>query len=225
MNNEVSAAHRGLAAAVCGLMLAMSTPGPARAGRPLAVDDAGTNVKGEGHVEVWAAHADGTTTLNVAPAYAVRDGVELAAQLSRDAKHDLTGSAVQVKALLTPSREHGCNVGATLGAQHVRAAGARADGAFVNGLASCNGLALGNLHLNLGATRTSGRSTQGTWGVALERALGAVTTHVEVFGGEGSKPAWQIGARRDIAKSVQLDGTIGSVDGMTLLSVGTKLRF
>jgi hypothetical protein len=197
----------------------------AHAGRPLTVDDAGTNAKGEGHVEVWASRADHATTLNLSPAYAIRDGLELAALLARDTANDVTGSAVQIKALFTPSRERGCNIGATLGAVHTSANGTSSNGAFVNGLFSCNGAALGNLHLNLGATKSSGRSTIGSWGLALEREFGPVTPHIEWFGAEGSKPTWQIGARGDLAKAVQLDGTIGRGDGITLYSVGVKLRF
>jgi hypothetical protein len=49
------------------LALAASAAAPALAGRPLAVDDAGTNATGEGHVEAWVARSDGATAVNVSP--------------------------------------------------------------------------------------------------------------------------------------------------------------
>lgn len=196
------------------------------AGRPLTVDDAGTNAKGEGHVEVWAARADHATTLNISPAYAFGEGLEGSLLLSRDTTNKITGSALQLKYLITPSRDNGCNLGIAGGAAHVSAGGGgSANARFVNGIGSCNGTPLGNLHLNLGAIKTSGESSVGTWGIALEREFGSVTPHVEWFGAEGSKPALQIGARGDIAKGVQLDGTVGRSDGVTAYSVGLKFKF
>lgn len=208
------------------LIVAMlASAGLTHAGRPLTVDDAGVNAKGEGHLEVWASWFDSATTLNVAPAYAIRDGLELGALLARNGDHDATAGAVQIKALLTPSRDKGCNIGATLGVLHTRTPASSDNGVFVNGLGSCNGTALGNLHLNLGVNKLSGQSRVGTWGVALERELGAVTPHFEWFGAEHVKSTRQVGARGDIARNLQLDGTLGRTEGTTLYSVGVKLRF
>ena len=197
----------------------------ALAGRPLAVDDAGTNAKDEGHVEVWAARAGGATTLNVSPAYAFADGLELSALLARDQGNGVTGSALQLKWLLTPSQDKGCNLGASFGAARASGGGASANAGFITGLLSCNATALGNLHLNLGSLKTSGQSAVGTWGVAIEREFGAVTPHIEWFGSEGSKPTRQIGVRGDIVKDIQLDGTVGRSDGATLYSLGLKFKF
>ena len=208
-----------------GLVGCAAASSAAWAGRPLSVDDAGTNAKGEGHVEVWAARDGGATSLNVSPAYALADGVELAALLARDTTNGINGSAVQLKWLFTPSNDKGCNIGASVGAARASGAGASANASFITGLLSCNATALGNLHLNLGSLKTSGQSVVGTWGVAIEREVGAVTPHIEWFGAEGSKPAWQIGARGDILKNIQLDGSVGRGDGMTLYSVGMKFKF
>lgn len=207
------------------LTLALAASTAVHAGRPLAVDDAGTNVRGEGHVEVWAARADGATTVNVSPAYAPLDGLELSAVLARDTTNRLTGSAVQLKWLATPSRAEGCNAGLAVGATRASGGGVSADGRFVNGIGSCNGTPLGNVHLNLGLTKVSSLPSATTWGLALERELGAVTPHIEWFGTEGSKPALQVGARADIAKGVQLDGTVGRGDGATLATIGLKFKF
>ena len=51
--------------------LAIVLAGPALAGRPLSVDDAGTSAGGEGHVEVWMTRADRRVT-------AVEGGLTLA---------------------------------------------------------------------------------------------------------------------------------------------------
>ena len=213
-------ARRTLAAVAC-----VATGSTALAGRPLVVDDAGTNAKGEGHVETWVARADGATTLNIAPAYAAAEGLELSAALSRDTTNKLTASGVGLKWLITPSKGDGCNFGATIAAAHARGNGASAHATALNGIASCNGTAAGNLHLNLGAVKPSGTSTVKTWGIALEREFDAMTSHIEWFGAEGNKPGLQIGARTDIAKGIQLDGTLGRSDGATLYSVGMKYRF
>ncbi len=52
-----------------------------------------------------------------------------------------------------------------------------------------------------------------------------MTPHVEWFGAEGRKPTSQFGARGDIAQRMQLDGTVGRSDGVTLYSVGISLKF
>lgn len=195
------------------------------AGRPLTVDDAGTNATGEGHVEVWVERVNGTTSVVAAPAYAFAEGLELSAALARETTHRLNGSVIQLKWLITPSKEDGCNVGTSFGGARTSGGGSSINASFLNGLLSCNGTALGNVHLNLGTVKPSGQSGAGTWGIALEREFGAVTPHIEWFGAEGSKPTVQIGARTDIAKTIQLDGTVGRTDGNTQYSLGLKFKF
>lgn len=199
--------------------------GSAQAGRPLTVDDAGVNAKGEGHVEAWAGRSDGVRTLNLSPAYAFAEAIEAAALVSRDTTDRVTGTALQLKWLITPSRDSGCNLGVSFGASRARGGGVNEDAAFVNGLFSCNSTRLGNLHINLGAVKPSQAQSVRTWGLALEREIGAVTPHIEWFGNEGSRPTWQVGARGDVAKQLQLDGTIGRGNGFTQYSLGLKFRF
>jgi hypothetical protein len=103
--------------------------------------------------------------------------------------------------------------------------GTSANAGFINGLLSCHGTPVGSVHASLGSLKTSGVSTQATWGIALEREFGAVTPHVEWFGAERSKPTLQFDARGDIAQRMQLDGTVGRSDGVTLCSVGIRFRF
>lgn len=196
--------------------------GAAFAGRPLTVDDANTNDKGAGHVEAWVARADGATVVNVAPAYAPLEGVELAATLSRDTTNRVNASAVQLKAVLTERQDKGCNLGASGGFAHVGGGGG--NGRFVNGLVTCNAGGLGSLHLNLGLTKASGVASVRTWGVAVEHELGGLTPHLEWFGEKGSRPTVQVGARTEVAKGVQLDGTLGRSDGRSVYSLGVKFQ-
>lgn len=202
-----------------GLMLAA----PAYAGRPLTVDDASVNDAGEGHVEAWYARQPGRAhTWTVAPAYAPIDGLELGAAISRDRTADATTGALQAKWRITPSLESGCNVGAVLGFAHTRGAGGNTP--YFNGLATCNS-SWGASHLNLGALRAPGGPTLGTWGIAHEREFGPVTAHVEAFGQRLSKPTFQVGARMEVAKGLQIDGTLGRSNHETLFSVGLKHSF
>lgn len=205
--------------------IGLAWAGSALAGRPLTVDDAGTNTGGEGHVEMWMTRADGTRSLNLSPAYALRDGIELSALLSRERPDTLTTTALQLKVLFTPSKEEGCNVGAGVGVARVKAVGASENGTFVNGIATCNGTLLGSVHVNLGYTKPSSSRGVKSWGVALEREMGRVTPHVEYFGVEHTKPVVQLGLRGDIVKNVQLDGTVARSDGITAYSAGVKVKF
>jgi hypothetical protein len=194
------------------------------AGRPLTVDDANTNDKGAGHVEVWGAREESkVNTFNIAPAFAPVEGVELGALLSRDTTNQVNISAVQAKWRITPSQEKGCNVAAVLGLAHESNGGGNAS--YVNGILSCNGNALGNLHFNLGALKAKGVSAVGTWGVALEREMGAVIPHFEFFGAEHQKPTVQVGLRGQLTKTIQLDGTMGRSNGDSLYSLGMKFQF
>ncbi len=205
--------------------IATALAGTALAGRPLTVDDAGTSAGGEGHVEVWMARAKEARSWNISPAYALRDGLEISALLSREKPDKLTTTALQLKYLFTPSKESGCNFGAGVGVARVRAADESASGTFINGIASCNGTPLGSVHLNLGYTKPSSAKGVKSWGVALEREMGSVTPHIEYFGVEHSKPVVQLGLRGDVASNVQLDGTVGRSEGITAYTVGLKFRF
>lgn len=212
---------RSLVLAVCTISLGT----PALAGRPLSVDDAGTNARGEGHVEVWMARADDVKSYNISPAYALRDGLEISALLSRLTPDKITVTGLQVKHLFTPSKDDGCNLGAGLGVLRAKLAGDHESAMFINGLATCNGTPLGNVHFNLGYSKASGVRGVKSWGVALEREMGPVTPHIEYFGVEQTKPVVQLGLRGDLTKSVQLDGTVGRSEGITIYSLGVKLKF
>lgn len=196
---------------------------PAYAGRPLTVDDAGVNDTGEGHVEAWYARQPGRAhTWTVAPAYAPIDGLEVGTALSRDRTADATTGAVQAKWRITPSMESGCNAGAVLGVARTRGAGGNTP--YLNGLFTCNST-WGASHFNLGAVRAPRGPTLGTWGIAHERDFGPVTAHVEAVGQRRSKPTFQVGARIEVAKGLQIDGTVGRSNHETLVSVGLKHSF
>jgi hypothetical protein len=205
--------------------IAIALTSHALAGRPLTVDDAGTNAAGDGHVEVWWARADAAKSQNISAVYALREGLEVAALLSRETPNKITTSALQLKYLFTPSKEDGCNVGSSVGLIRARATNDSANGKFINGIASCNGTPLGNVHVNVGYVKPSGVKGVKSWGVALEREMGPVTPHIEYYGIERTKPVVQFGLRGDIAKNVQLDGTVGRSDRVTGYSVGLKFKF
>lgn len=216
--------NRSLRGILLGLGLGFALA-PAMAGRPLVVDDANTNDTGKGHVEAWVSRADRENLYSIAPAYAVADGVEIGGLLARAPRSDLTGQALQLKWRITPSQEQGCNVGMVVGMSRVKLAGASADAPYVNGLLSCNRGDAGSLHANLGWTRPDGGSSIRSWGLAYERAYGAVTPHIEWFGAQGSKPTLQVGLRGNVADNWQLDGSIGRSDGENIVTLGVKFSF
>lgn len=195
----------------------------ANAGRPLTVDDANTDEAGSGHVEGWYARQPGrANTWTVAPAYAPIDGLELGASVTRDRAAASTSQSLQAKWRITPSREDGCNSAAVLGVSQTR--GQSGTTPYLNGLLTCNG-ALGATHLNLGAQRAPGGPGVGSWGLAHEREWGPVTLHAEAFGQRLAKPTFQIGARKDLSPSLQLDATLGRTNHQKLFSVGLKQSF
>lgn len=195
---------------------------PAFAGRPLTVDDANLNDKGHGHVEAWAARESGKAdVLNVAPAFSPWEAVELVGVLARDRTASVTSTTVIGRFRITPPQASGCNVLAAVGHQHGSPGGNQP---FAYSAITCNTNALA-LHVNLGAAKPSGASSFGTWGVALEHTSARLTPHVEAFGQERAKPTFQVGARTDVAKGWQVDGTLGRSDGDTIFSLGFKVQF
>ncbi len=195
----------------------------AQAGRPLTVDDANTDEAGSGHVEGWYARQPGrANTWTVAPAFAPIDGLELGASVTRDRTAASTSQLLQAKWRITPSQENGCNSAAVLGASQTR--GQSGNTPYLNGLLSCNS-AWGSTHFNLGAQRAPGGPGIGTWGLAHEREWGPVTVHAEAFGQRLAKPTFQVGARKDLSSSLQLDATLGRNNHQNLFSVGLKQSF
>lgn len=197
--------------------------GFANAGRPLTVDDANTDDAGSGHVEGWYARQPGrANTWTLAPAFSPIDGLELGASITRDRTAASTSQSLQAKWRITPSQENGCNGAAVLGASQTR--GQSGTTPYLNGLLTCN-TALGSTHVNLGAQRAPGGPGIGTWGLAHEREWGPVTVHAEAFGQRLAKPTFQIGARKDLSTSLQLDATVGRNNHQNLFSVGLKHSF
>ena len=120
------------------------------AGRPLDVDDAGVNAKGHGHVELWQTRAgDGSRNWTIAPAFAPIDGFEVAYVRNTDNSSQDVAQTLQLKGLITPSKEDGCNQAATYGItrRNHALAGARY-GWLIN---TCN-QSWGSWHTNLGAS-------------------------------------------------------------------------
>lgn len=208
----------------CALLLLGLTPSPALAGRPLLVDDAGTNEAGAGHVESWYARQAGNTRVwTVAPAYAPWEGVELGAAYAREVGASLRSHSLQAKLRLgSPAEDGGWRHALVLGLSHVQRQ--RGPGHYASLIASRE-LGPGQLHLNLGASRVPGGPTLGSLGLAWEQALGPATGHVEALAQGGAKPILNLGLRGPLLPSLQLDGSLGRQDRQTLYSLGLKLQF
>lgn len=203
---------------------ALLCAGACEAGRPLTVDDANVNDAGSGHVELWSAREPGRVhTWTVAPAYGLTDNIELGAAVSRNRTEKTYISSLQAKIRWTESQPEGCNFASTFAHSHVHAGGGEAPSA--TGIMTCN-QGVHAFHANLGLQRLphSSRSLA-TWGFAVERDFGNWTGHAEAFGQRRSKPAFQLGARTDLLKNLQIDTTIGRHDRSTLFSVGAKVSF
>jgi hypothetical protein len=199
----------------------------AHAGRPLAVDDAGVDEVGRGHLEVWWEGQRGQRgTWYAAPAFTPIEGLELGALLARDLGERHTLQGVQAKWLWTPSQSEGCNAASSAGVTHRRLPQGHSGGSTValNLIGTCTA-PWGVANANLGTLRERGESWLGTWGVSFERGWGAVTPHVEAFGVQHSAPVFQAGVRWEWAPGWQLDATVGRQQGRTLLSMGFALGF
>jgi hypothetical protein len=197
--------------------------GAALADRPLATDNAAINPRNGGDVELWVTRVDSENLTSLRGAYSFWDSVELGASVASGSGITITG--LEGKWLITPTQQNGCNFAAALGWSRVKIDGFGSNnGTGVNGIMSCNG-GLGRLHLNVGYSKPSGADGVTSWGIAFERPFGAVTPHIEVFGLEDGDPTVQVGLRGDIARNVQLDGTIGRVDSVNIYSVGLRFRF
>jgi hypothetical protein len=192
------------------------------AGRPLSVDDANIDDKGTGHIEAWVAREPGKAdVVNVAPAYSPWHVVELSGLLSRNRTNSISSVGVLARVQITEPKKSGCNFLVALGHQHFSPGGNQP---FAYTTATCNRGDF-TLHGNLGAANPSRGPSFGTWGIALEHDTGTFTAHIESFGQEDSKPTFQVGARREVAKGWQVDGTMGRIDGETIFSLGFKVSF
>lgn len=193
------------------------------AGRPLSVDDADVNEVGHGHVEMWFERTPGPSrNLIVAPAYSPVEGIEIAAAVARDTTAPATSMAIQAKWRITPVQEESCNFGASASLAKTR--GETGNTSAITGLMTCH-MPIGGVNVNVGALRAASESTVATWGLSLSHAFGSVTGHAEAFGQQHGKTTFQIGAHHDIAKNIQIDGTVGRSDGQTLYSAGVKFGF
>ena len=193
------------------------------AGRPLSVEDAGVNDPGEGHLEAWIAAVEGSgTSLNLAPAWSPGKGVELSASFARSPDRDDGAASAQFKLQLSPPVPAGCHQAAIGGIGWSRAASGASP--YVNAVSSCD-TSWGALHLNLGARRAPADGWLPTWGVALERPIGAQVAHIEAIGARHEKPTFQAGVRRELDRYWQLDGTIGHSNRSTVFSIGFKRSF
>lgn len=200
---------------------------PAHAGRPLAVDDAGVDDVGQGHVEVWWEGQRGERgTTYLAPAFTPVQGLELGVMLARNQAERQTLQGLQAKWLWSPAQEQGCDTGSSAGITHRRTGSSpNAGNVWALTLIGTCAASWGKVNANLGGLREQGQSWQATWGASVEHSWGSVTTHLEAFGIQHNAPTFQVGARWEWAPGKQVDATIGRQRGRTLLSLGFALGF
>lgn len=207
------------AATACALATLCSA---AWASRPLSVDDASINDKGSGHVEAWFAREAGNANVYyVVPAFSPWEVLELSLPLARDRSNGITSIGALARVRITEPQKSGCNFLVALGHQRFNPGGNQP---YAYTAVTCrrNEFAL---NANLGAAKPQGESSFGTWGLSIERDHGTLVGHVEAFGQEHSKPTFQVGARKDLGKGFQVDGTVGRTDGDTIFSMGVKYSF
>lgn len=195
----------------------------AQAGRPLDVDDAGTNETGHGHVELWHTRgADGEHSTTVAPAFAPLPGLELGFARQTTASSGAVAQTASVKWLITPSQEQGCNQGLAGGFTQRDQDNPGARFAWFINTSNVNG---GALHLNLGFTQDHGDRQLPLMGWAYELTGGALTPHVQWVTQKGTTPLFGAGLRTALSERVQLDGSVSRQGGQSIWTLGTKFSF
>ena len=193
----------------------------AGAGRPLLVDDAATNAAGHGHIESW--YDSQERVFNVAPAYAPIEDLELGAAFAKSNASGETSYSFQAKKLFTSPQDNGCNTGATLGRTSVQN-----DSNYTLygwGILSCNSPQWGTVHLNMGLIKERDFTSKQLAGVAFEYPLANFTPHAEWTRLEGEKNITAIGARTELLKDVQLDGSYRVQDKTNYWTLGVKWQF
>lgn len=205
---------------LCVLFLGV-LPAVAGAGRPLLVDDAATNAAGHGHIESW--YDTQERTFNIAPAFAPIEDLELGAAYAKSNASGKTSYSIQAKKLFTSPKDNGCNTGATLGRTSVQN-----DNAYTVygwGILSCHSPQWGSVHLNVGWTKERSLSSKQLTGVAFEYPLENFTPHAEWTRLEGEKGVRAVGARTELLKDVQLDGSYRVQDKKNYWTLGVKWQF
>ncbi|MEY4285183.1 MAG: hypothetical protein EBV20_05780 [Betaproteobacteria bacterium] len=193
------------------------------AGRPLDVDDAGVNAKGHGHVELWQTRAgDGSRNWTIAPAFAPIDGFEVAYVRNTDNSSQDVAQTLQLKGLITPSKEDGCNQAATYGItrRNHALAGARY-GWLIN---TCN-QSWGSWHTNLGASHDFSTASKPLLAMALEFSGFSFVPHVQWISQQGTMPSFGAGIRKALSDQWQIDASASRQGGQSIWTLGTKFSF
>lgn len=205
---------------LCVLFLCV-LPAVAGAGRPLLVDDAATNAAGHGHIESW--YYTQERTFNIAPAYAPIDDLELGAAYAKSNAIGKTSYSFQAKKLFTSPQDNGCNTGGTLGRTSVQN-----DSNYTLygwGILSCHSPQWGTVHLNVGLIKEQDSTSKQLTGLAFEYPLPNFTPHAEWTSLEGEKNIAAIGARTELLKDTQLDGSYRVQDKTDYWTLGVKWQF
>lgn len=212
------ALHPAFVACALALLPALS-----QAGRPLMVDDTGVNAAGAGHLETWFERGPGgQRAWTAAPAYAPVEGLELGAAVSRNLGERRNSLRLQGKWQFSRPADDRCQHAGVLGLAREWPSADRTP--WVNLIMSCPARP-GTVHLNLGASKPTHQRAAAFLGVAWEQELGWATGHLEWIATQRAKPVFNLGLRREVARGLQLDGSLGRSAGQTLFSLGLKQQF
>ena len=134
-----------------------------------------------------------------------------------------TSYSFQAKKLFTSPQDNGCNTGATLGRTSVQN-----DNNYTLygwGILSCHSPQWGTVHLNVGLIKERDFTSKQLAGVAFEYPLANFTPHAEWTRLEGEKNITAIGARTELLKDIQLDGSYRVQDKTNYWTLGVKWQF
>jgi hypothetical protein len=195
---------RRLAAWFAGVLAALCLDAPARAGEPLATDDAAILERGVCQFESW--HRWGPNGGHEGwgvPACSVTDWLELGAGFARSRDREAGGHTLvllQAKSVFAGDADGRWSAGAVVsalrdGAREARRSGFHQSAAL--GLVSFNLLDERlRIHANAGVVHDRDDGTTGAWGTALEYDFfHAWTALAEVFRDGPGRPSYQLGVR------------------------------
>ena len=93
------------------------------------------------------------------------------------------------------------------------------------GILSCHSPQWGAVHVNVGLVKERDVSSKQLTGLAYEYPLDNFTPHAEWLRQEGDKNIMAIGARTELFKDVQLDGSYRVQDKKSYWTLGVKFQF
>lgn len=230
---------RARLATVTAALLCASPWAPARAERPMAVDDAGTLERYGTKLEVGWSRDDHARGVEAAVGFGPLENVEIELgfgygrdrHASPDETFRLTSAALKWVPL---QPETGLSAGLRFEIGHKRiddgpGRDLRTDSRAILGLLQWRFQSGSQFHLNLGRdwVRESGQTEAlDTWGLGLAQPLsGGLVLTAEVFGAEAARPDRQLGLRYEIAEGLKVSAAAGRGNTRSFASAGIAWEF